>query len=127
MIEIEVVIGAADPAGSAGGVLAPLVEWFRLEDPFRKWLVAFGFLGQVVFFMRWIIQWVASERRGKSHVPELFWWCSLIGAAMLLTYFVLDHDPVGILGQAVGWTVYCRNLYLIRVRHRVPADEPAPQ
>ncbi len=106
--------------------IGPLLEWFRLEDPFSRWLAVFGFIGQAVFFARWIIQWISSERRGESHVPEMFWWSSLIGAAMLFAYFVLRHDIVGMIGQGVGWIVYCRNLYLIRMKHRAPADDPVP-
>ena len=95
-----------------------IVDWFHLADPAKQWLIAFGFLGQVIFFCRWIIQWIASERRGQSHVPELFWWCSLMGSLMLVVYFALERNIVGVLGQGVGWTVYSRNLYLIKVKHR---------
>lgn len=98
--------------------VSSFMDWFHLDDPVRRWLIAFGFLGQLIFFGRWIIQWVASERRRQSHVPELFWWCSLVGSLMLLVYFLLDRNLVGAVGQAVGWTVYSRNLYLIKVRHR---------
>ncbi len=106
--------------------MSALLNWFNIQDPFDRWLVAFGLLGQAVFFMRWIIQWVATERRRESHVPELFWWFSLVGAVMLLVYFVMKRELVGVLGQLVGWTVYARNLYLIRVRHRGLADESPP-
>ena len=51
--------------------MSQLLDWFHLDDPVRRWLIAFGFLGQFIFFGRWIIQWVASERRKESHVPEL--------------------------------------------------------
>ena len=111
---------------AADGGAGALLEWFRLDDPWARWLAVFGFLGQAIFFGRWIIQWISSERRGESHVPELFWWFSLTGAAMLFTYFVLRHDAIGMLGQGVGWTVYCRNLYLIRSRRRVEAAGRAP-
>ena len=63
-------VAASEATGSGRSVMDPLLEWFRLEDPWRKWLIGFGFLGQTVFFLRWIIQWVSSERRGESHVPE---------------------------------------------------------
>ncbi len=118
MISIEFLIAASNPTDSSPAVVQPLLDWFHLADPWRRWLIAFGFAGQAVFFLRWVIQWIASERRGESHVPELFWWCSICGSLMLFTYFLLDHDPVGVLGQGVGWTIYSRNLYLIRVKHR---------
>ncbi len=95
-----------------------ILDWFHLADPAKRWLIAFGFLGQVIFFCRWIIQWVASERRGQSHVPELFWWCSLMGSLMLVVYFALERNIVGVLGQGVGWAVYSRNLYLIKVKRK---------
>ena len=123
MIAIEFLCAAS---GDGASVLQPILDWFGIEDAFRRWLVALGFLGQVVFFSRWIIQWMASERRGESHMPEFFWWCSLVGAGLLLTYFILDRDPVGILGQSVGWMVYSRNIYLIHFKHRKPVEEPAP-
>ncbi len=118
MISIEFVLSVATTPDADPSLFRPLLDWFNLDDPWRKWLVAFGLLGQMVFVARWIIQWVASERRGKSHVPELFWWCSILGSMMLLAYFIVDRDPVGVLGQSIGWTVYSRNLYLIRVKHR---------
>ncbi len=104
----------------------PALDWFNLDDPWRQWLVLFGLLGQGVFFGRWIVQWIASERRGESHMPELFWWCSIVGAMMLFTYFLIDHDLVGMLGQSVGWLVYSRNLYLIKAKHRRPSEPPTP-
>ena len=127
MIAIEFVLSVATPSGAGQSLFQPLLDWFNLDDPWRKWLVAFGILGQAVFVARWIIQWAASERRGTSHVPELFWWCSLLGSMMLLAYFVIDHDPVGMLGQSLGWAVYSRNLYLIRIKHRHPGVEPPEQ
>ena len=126
MIAIEVYIAVAEPNGVSQSFLQPMLDWFDLDDPWRKGLVLFGFLGQLIFFGRWIVQWIASERRGESHVPELFWWCSLVGAMMLFTYFVIDRDPVGILGQSVGWIVYSRNLYLIKVKRGQRGKQAAP-
>lgn len=78
-----------------------------------SWLVL-GFAGQAMFSMRFLIQWIASERQRKSVVPSLFWWFSLAGGALLLSYAVLRTDPVIILGQAAGIVVYTRNLRLLQ-------------
>ena len=73
MISIEFVLSVAATPDADPSLFRPLLDWFNLDDPWRKWLVAFGLLGQAVFVARWIIQWAASERVGRSHVPELFW------------------------------------------------------
>ncbi len=76
------------------------------------WL-AIGFLGQGVFFMRWVVQWVASERSAESRVPMAFWYMSLAGGLITLAYAIYRKDPVFIAGQSVGTFVYLRNLMLI--------------
>lgn len=76
-------------------------------------LLTLGFLGQACFSMRFLVQWVASERKKESVVPIYFWYFSLGGGLALLTYATLRHDPVFIVGQAAGLLVYARNLYLI--------------
>lgn len=84
-------------------------------DPF--WLVI-GFLGQGLFSMRFIIQWIKSERMKKSVVPKAFWYFSLAGGATLLAYAIHRGDPVFILGQAMGLFIYLRNIWLIYHEHR---------
>jgi lipid-A-disaccharide synthase-like uncharacterized protein len=76
------------------------------------WL-ALGFFGQTVFFMRWVVQWLASERSAASRVPIAFWYLSLAGGLITLAYAVHIKDPVFIAGQSVGTFVYLRNLMLI--------------
>lgn len=76
--------------------------------------VVLGLGGQLLFTGRMLVQWLSSEREKRSVVPESFWWMSLIGATMLLVYFIWRRDIVGILGQATGWIIYIRNLVLIR-------------
>ena len=83
------------------------------------WLAA-GFLGQAFFSMRFLVQWIASERRKESVIPVYFWYFSIGGGLMLLTYAIHRQDPVFILWQAAGLLVYSRNLYLIH-RKRQPA------
>ncbi len=73
-----------------------------------------GFLGQLMFSMRFIIQWIKSENQKKSVVPVAFWYYSLLGGIVLLAYAIHRHDPVFILGQGMGLLIYARNLYFIR-------------
>ena len=81
---------------------------------------AVGFLGQGVFTARFLVQWVASERKGDSVVPIAFWWLSIVGGLSLLVYAIYRNDPVFIVGQGVGIVVYVRNLMLAnRTRRRV--------
>ncbi len=84
--------------------------------------VFLGFFGQVLFTGRMLVQWLHSERHRRSVVPPSFWWMSLVGASMLLIYFIWRKEPIGVLGQATGWFIYVRNLWLI---HRPPAPVAA--
>jgi lipid-A-disaccharide synthase-like uncharacterized protein len=76
--------------------------------------IGLGFAGQLLFTSRFLVQWIASERRGESIVPIAFWWLSLAGGATLLAYALWRRDPVFIAGQSAGLVVYVRNLALIR-------------
>ena len=83
--------------------------------------IGIGLLGQVLFTGRMVVQWLISEKKRRSVVPVAFWWMSLIGATLLLCYFLWRKDVVGVLGQATGWFIYVRNLWLIygrQVRRR---------
>ncbi|MCD6303355.1 MAG: lipid-A-disaccharide synthase N-terminal domain-containing protein [Planctomycetes bacterium] len=84
---------------------------------------AFAFVGQVVFGMRFIIQWIASERHKRSVVPVAFWYLSVVGSTVLLVYAIHLGRPVLIAGFSLNMLIYFRNLYFIH-RHRGPA-EPA--
>lgn len=85
------------------------------------WL-AIGFIGQALFSMRFLVQWLASERQRRSVVPAAFWVFSLCGGMTLLSYAIHRQDPVFIVGQAGGLLIYSRNLYFI-VRERLRARE----
>ena len=76
------------------------------------WLII-GFTGQGLFFTRWLVQWLRSERDRESTIPLSFWYLSLIGGLITLTYAIYRKDPVFITGQTVGNLVYLRNLMLI--------------
>ncbi len=76
--------------------------------------VILGIIGQVFFSARFLAQWIASEKAGKSVIPLSFWFFSIGGGLMLLAYALYRRDPVFILGQAFGLFIYVRNLMLIR-------------
>ncbi len=83
------------------------------------WWLALGFLAQALFTARFLVQWIASERAGKSVIPVAFWFFSIGGGALLLVYALYRRDPVFIAGQAFGVFVYARNLYFeLRDRRR---------
>lgn len=90
-----------------------LYALFNITSPIGIAWVTFGFVGQILFAGRMVVQWVASERRRRSVVPVSFWWLSLAAATMLMLYFVWRKDIVGVAGQATGWLIYVRNLRLI--------------
>jgi lipid-A-disaccharide synthase-like uncharacterized protein len=81
------------------------------------WLVV-GFAGQAMFSMRFIIQWLKSERMKKSVIPLAFWYFSVAGGTILLFYAIHRKDPVFIVGQGAGLFIYARNLYFIFMDRR---------
>ncbi|MEJ2033205.1 MAG: lipid-A-disaccharide synthase N-terminal domain-containing protein [Deltaproteobacteria bacterium] len=83
----------------------------------KLWL-GVGMGAQALFSARFLVQWVASERKGRSVIPLSFWFLSLTGGGLLLAYAIWRRDPVFILGQASGLIVYTRNLCLIRKERR---------
>jgi lipid-A-disaccharide synthase-like uncharacterized protein len=81
-------------------------------------VVLVGFAGQLLFSARFLVQWIASERAGRSVIPVAFWYFSLAGGVVLLAYALYRADPVFIVGQGMGAFIYLRNLMLIsRERH----------
>jgi lipid-A-disaccharide synthase-like uncharacterized protein len=82
--------------------------------------VGIGFVGQSLFFSRWLLQWFVSERKAESQIPVSFWYMSLIGSVIVLAYAIHKIDPVFIAGQGLGTVVYVRNLILLhRAKKRV--------
>ena len=97
-------------------------------DP-RSWdfWVAFGMFGQLLFGSRFIVQWIASERKKASHIPLVFWYLSISGGIVTTFYAIHRRDPVFIIGQSAGLVVYVRNLMLIhRRRHESHSAAPPP-
>lgn len=85
------------------------------DSAFGRFWVVFGLAAQAVFTARFLVQWIASERRGKSYIPLAFWYLSVIGGLMLFSYAAFwKHDLVVTLGQTTGLIVYVRNLMLLR-------------
>jgi lipid-A-disaccharide synthase-like uncharacterized protein len=103
-------------------VLADLTAWLYsvFIERFDGW-VALGFVAQAMFMMRFVVQWVASERVGRSIVPVAFWFFSIAGGSLLFVYAIQVGDPVFIAGQGLGLIIYFRNLWLIfREKRRDP-------
>lgn len=80
--------------------------------------VMIGLTGQLMFTMRFLVQWVVSERSRKSVIPVAFWYFSLAGGVVLLSYALWRRDPVFIIGQSTGLIIYLRNLWLIHAERR---------
>ena len=95
----------------------PLVEKYQNLTTFELSWLAIGFAGQAVFGLRFIVQWIATEREKQSVVPVAFWYLSLAGTVILLAYAVYRVDIVFILGFSLNMIIYLRNLYFI---HRKP-------
>jgi len=95
----------------------PFVEKYQNLSSFELTWLAIGFAGQAVFGLRFIVQWIASERKKQSVVPVAFWYLSLAGTIILLAYAVYRMDIVFVLGFSLNMIIYLRNLYFI---HRKP-------
>jgi len=94
-----------------------------MQHPYDTIWGAFGFLGQAVFGVRFLIQWVKSEQAGHSVIPIVFWYCSLAGAAISLVYAVHMQAWPLVLGQGLPLPIYARNIWMIyRDRRGVAAS-----
>jgi lipid-A-disaccharide synthase-like uncharacterized protein len=91
-----------------------IFAFLSIDSWVEFWWVVLGLAAQLAFSMRFIVQWIASERAGRSYVPVAFWYLSILGGTMLLSYAIYRQDVVFILGQSIGVVVYTRNLVLIR-------------
>ncbi len=94
-----------------------IVEFLRsaiteqiVDDP--GW-ATIALIGQLVFGARFILQWIASEYRKRSHVPTAFWVISVVGSLMLLSYSIHIKNPIFMLGFSLNILIYIRNLHLI--------------
>ncbi len=96
-----------------------LASWLGAETRAELVWILVGLGGQVLFMMRFLVQWIVSEKAGRSTIPVAFWWLSIGGAAILLAYAIWRADPVFILGQSMGFFIYARNLWLIHAERRI--------
>ncbi|GKI23519.1 lauroyl acyltransferase [Odoribacter laneus] len=88
-------------------------QFFKNED-IPLWLLVFGSLGQIIFTLRFVYQWLYSRRKNESVLPLGFWLISLTGSLIIVAYALYRRDPVLILGQSTGLLVYSRNIYLLQ-------------
>jgi lipid-A-disaccharide synthase-like uncharacterized protein len=95
-----------------------LASWLGAQTRTELAWVLTGLGGQLLFMMRFLVQWIVSERAKRSVIPVAFWWLSIGGAAVLLAYAIWRRDPVFILGQSMGFLIYARNLWLIHAGRR---------
>ena len=93
--------------------LSKLATWWATTPATELVWLAIGLSAQVMFSMRFVLQWLASERARRSIVPEAFWYFSCAGGLMLLAYAIYRMDPVFILGQGGGLLIYARNIHFI--------------
>ncbi|MCF3936549.1 lipid-A-disaccharide synthase N-terminal domain-containing protein [Acuticoccus sp. M5D2P5] len=107
-------------------LVADVANWFHavFVEQFDVW-IAIGFFAQAMFSARFIIQWLASEKAGRSVVPVAFWFFSIAGGAILFVYALYRQDPVFIAGQGAGILIYARNLWLIFRERRSALAETA--
>jgi len=88
--------------------------------------VAFGFLAQAMFFLRFFVQWIASELKKESTIPLAFWFFSLTGGTMLFIYATYRRDPVFMVGQGAGLFIYIRNLIMIFRKRKLQRNLESP-
>ncbi|HYD65880.1 lipid-A-disaccharide synthase N-terminal domain-containing protein [Azospirillum sp.] len=95
-----------------------LVAWFNDRSTTEIVWIGIGFFAQALFMMRFVVQWIASERVRRSIVPETFWYFSIGGGILLLAYSIYRMDPVYMFGQGLGLLIYFRNLYFVWTHKR---------
>ena len=90
------------------------VDQFFRNEKIPLWLLIYGSMGQIIFTLRFVYQWIYSKRKDASLLPIGFWVISLLGALIIVSYAIYRRDPVLILGQSTGLIAYSRNIYLSR-------------
>lgn len=95
-------------------MIESVISWWDRLTGIEAWLLIFGLVAQSMFFMRFLVQWIVSEKAKRSVIPSLFWYFSLAGSTLMFCYGILREDAVIIAGQALGYVIYTRNIYYIR-------------
>ncbi|WP_099291329.1 lipid-A-disaccharide synthase N-terminal domain-containing protein [Butyricimonas sp. Marseille-P3923] len=90
------------------------VDQFFRNEKIPLWLLIYGSMGQIIFTLRFVYQWIYSKRKDESLLPLGFWVISLFGSLIIVSYAIYRHDPVLILGQSTGLLAYGRNIWLSR-------------
>ena len=88
------------------------VDQFFRNEKIPLWLLIYGSMGQIIFTLRFVYQWIYSKRKDESLLPIGFWIISLFGSLIIVSYAIYRKDPVLILGQSTGLLAYSRNIYL---------------
>ncbi|MGA7456797.1 MAG: lipid-A-disaccharide synthase N-terminal domain-containing protein [Methyloceanibacter sp.] len=102
-----------------------LVHWWLVTPSTEIVWLSIGLLAQLLFSMRFLVQWIATEKVRASIIPETFWYFSCFGGILLLAYAIYRADPVFILGQATGLIISSRNIYFIWLGKREAGEVTA--
>ena len=105
--------------------LTTMFQQFMAHSPAEKAWTIVGFCGNLLFFSRFVVQWIVSERKKQSVIPLAFWYLSLAGSLVLVTYAIHTRNPIFILACGPNALVYVRNLWLIH-RHKPALAGPKP-
>ncbi len=111
----------ATPFMAIGYMLNELQEFiseFFYNENIPLWLLVWGSMGQIIFTLRFVYQWIYSRKRQESLLPLGFWAISLTGSCIIVSYALVRHDPVLILGQSTGLIVYIRNIWIMKMHKK---------
>lgn len=84
------------------------------QDFIPIWLLALGIVSQLIFTLRFIFQWIISEKNKLSQLPSTFWILSTVGSVIILIYSIFRKDPILFIGHTFGIIIYCRNVMILK-------------